>query len=86
MKKKAWMISAITIAILALSYYMIGDPFIAYHNYRLKQSIAAISKPTVTLNELVPFEWDTVYTFAPYTSVLKSKKLLALKAMRSGKR
>lgn len=80
MKKKAWMISAITIAILALSYYMIGDPFIAYHNYRLKQSIAAISKPTVTLNEIVPFEWDTVYTFAPYTSRSEIEEIIGFKS------
>ena len=29
MKKKVWMISAMAIAILAISYYMIGNPLIA---------------------------------------------------------
>ena len=80
MKKKAWMISAITIVILAISYCMIGNPFIAYHNYRLKQSIHTISKPTVTLNEIVPFEWDTVYTFAPYTSRSEIEEIIGFKS------
>lgn len=80
MKKKVWMISAMAIAILAISCYMIGNPLIAYHNYRLKQSIHTISKPTVTLNEIVPFEWDIVYTFAPYTSRSEIEEIIGFKS------
>ncbi len=80
MKKKVWMISAMAIAILAISCYMIGNPLITYHNYRLKQSIHTISKPTVTLNEIVPFEWDIVYTFAPYTSRSEIEEIIGFKS------
>lgn len=80
MKKKVWIISAMAIVTLAVGSYMIENPFIAYHNYLLKQSISKISKPTVTLNEIVPFEWDTVYTFAPYTSRSEIEEIIGFKS------
>ena len=49
-------------------------------NYRLKQSIHTISKPPVTLNEIVPFEWDIVYTFAPYTSRSEIEEIIGFKS------
>ncbi len=43
---------------------------IALHNRQLQQAMAAIdtSQKTTTLDSVVPFDWDMVYTFAPYTS------------------
>ncbi len=37
MKKKIWIIIAVVIGILAISYDIIGNPVIAYNNYRLKK-------------------------------------------------
>lgn len=80
MKKKVWNIIAVTIVILAISYYIIGNPFIAYNNYQLKQSIRTISKTEVTLNEVVPFEWDAVYTFTPYASRSEIEEIIGFKS------
>jgi len=79
-KKKIWIIIAAVIVISAIGYYIIGNPVIAYNNYRLKQSIHTISKTEVTLNEIVPFEWDTVYTFAPYTSRSEIEEIIGFKS------
>ena len=46
----------------------------------MKQSIHTISKAEVTLNEIVPFEWDTVYTFSPYTARSEIEEIIGFKS------
>ncbi len=33
----------------------------------LQKSIISITEEKITLNQVVPFAWDAVYTFSPYT-------------------
>ena len=80
MKKKICLLTAFAIVIIATSYYIIGNPFVAYNNYRLKQKVHGISKTEVTLNEIVPFEWDVVYTFPPYTSCPEIENIIGVKS------
>lgn len=80
MKKKIWIMAASILAVLMIGYCIMGNPSIAYHNHCLKQSIRAISKTEATLNEIVPFEWDTVYTFPPYTSRAEIEKTIGFKS------
>ncbi len=35
---------------------------------RLKASLTALPQGTTTLEEAVPFDWEAVYSFEPYTS------------------
>lgn len=70
MKKKG-IRSLFVIALVLLSgYLLIGNPIVFWHNWELKRSIQSIEpeRKMVAFNNLVPFEWDRVYTFAPYTS------------------
>lgn len=47
----------------------IGNPVVVWHNRQLEKAITGLDgMQQVTLNQVVPFEWDTVYTFDPYTS------------------
>lgn len=79
-KKKIVIIIPVIAIILIIAYYIVGNPFVRFNNYRLKQSIKAISKTEVTLNEVVPFEWDAVYTFEPYTSKAEIEKIIGFKS------
>ncbi|MBS4959434.1 MAG: hypothetical protein KHZ62_01255 [Clostridiales bacterium] len=54
--------------ILFLCYLWFGHPIVTYHNYQLKKAVCSIHSQETTLNEIVPFAWDKVYTFGPYTS------------------
>ncbi len=54
--------------IAATAYLIIGNPFVFINNQKLESSIKAIGGQTVKLNEIIPFEWDRVYTFGPYQS------------------
>ena len=66
--------------ILIVGERMFGSPLVKYNNYHLKQNIQTISASEVTLNAVVPFEWDTVYTFPPYTSKAKIEKTIGFES------
>lgn len=80
MRKKILVPIVIMLGLLITAYVMFGNPIITYHNYQLKQSIRTISEPEVTLNEIIPFAWDTVYTFSPYTSRSEIEEIIGFKS------
>jgi hypothetical protein len=57
------------IVVLAVLYMIFGDPRIYMNNAKLEETLAGITEDSVTLEEVIPFEWTTVYTFDPYTSI-----------------
>ncbi|MGN0313778.1 MAG: hypothetical protein ACI4EG_03185 [Fusicatenibacter sp.] len=56
------------IAVLCVLYLIFGDPRIYINNEKLKDAFMELTADSVTLEEIVPFEWTTVYTFDPYSS------------------
>lgn len=77
MKKKiAWIVVFVVFCIS-----LIGNPVVKYNNYRLKKTVTALEEgATVTLNEVIPFEWDAVYTFSPYTSEEEIEQIIGFKS------
>ena len=58
------------IAVAVGAFYLIfGDPKIYLNNAKLEKALSALDSDSATLEEIVPFEWTTVYTFDPYTSI-----------------
>ena len=57
---------AAAVAVILLG--VTGNPAVLYHNRQLEKALGSIDAAQVTLNEVVPFDWDTVYTFAPYAT------------------
>ena len=56
-------------AVLCALYLIFGDPRIYINNNKLEDAFTMLTTDSVTLEEIVPFEWTTVYTFDPYTSI-----------------
>jgi len=54
---------------LVIFYLIFGDPRIYLNNAKLKDALSTLDSDRTTLEEVVPFEWTTVYTFDPYTSI-----------------
>lgn len=69
MKKRTGMLVITIVCVFLVIFLAIGNPIVFYHNQQLKRSITSLEgNQKVTFNEIVPFDWDMVYTFEPYTS------------------
>ena len=66
-RKRVWKAAAVAAACL-LAAAVFGNPLVIWNNHRLRQAVLAVEGDSVSFNELVPFKWDAVYTFDPYTS------------------
>ena len=81
LKKKKTIISVVTISlIMALTYMIIGNPIVIINNQKLQREVTEVNSDYVELNEIVPFEWDTVYTFEPYTSKEQIEDIIGFKS------
>lgn len=69
-KTRLKLAAAILMLVLCLiAVVWIFNPAVAMRNWELRQSVLSLEAgETVKLNDVVPFEWDAVYTFHPYTS------------------
>lgn len=57
------------LSLAALLLFLLVQPVVHLHNRQLKQAVTALADgDVVTLEAVVPFAWDAVYTFDPYTS------------------
>lgn len=68
------------IAVLIVLYMIFGDPRIYANNAKLEDALMNLSNDSVTLEEVVPFEWTTVYTFDPYTSLERIQRITGSKS------
>lgn len=72
MKKKIIVLLAVIILLIigALGAFLfIGNPKVFSNNKKLKDSLLSLDlNKDISLKEAIPFEFDTLYTFDPYTS------------------
>lgn len=68
------------ILVTILGYLVIGNPIVLINNKKLENSIKSIQSDNIKLNEVVPFEWDVVYTFEPYASKESIEKIIGFKS------
>lgn len=81
LKYKKTIITIIALGlIIVLSYIVIGNPIVFVNNQKLKQAVLAVDSNNILFNEVVPFEWDIVYTFEPYTSKEKIEGIIGFKS------
>ena len=69
-----------TILVAILGYLVLGNPVVLINNYKLENSIKSIQSDNIKLNEVVPFDWDIVYTFEPYTSKENIEEIIGFKS------
>lgn len=83
MKKKTKRVISILTCIILIGVagcFMIGNPIVFINNQKLENSIQSIDNQAVHLNDVVPFEWDTLYTFVPYSSKEEIEKIIGFKS------
>jgi len=80
-KTKITMIILFSIVLIAFTGYLaIGNPVIFINNNKLANSIKSIDAKVIKLNEVVPFDWDVVYTFNPYASKESIEEIVGFKS------
>ena len=66
--KRRKRIFVLLLVLMSIAYYLLfGSPLVDWRNAKLAEATQTIGSEPITLEELVPFEWDAVYIFAPYT-------------------
>lgn len=74
---------AILLLLLAvLGYAFLGSPAEWYRRRALRQAMAEVEDGEVTLNEIIPFAWDSVYSFGPYTTQEQMEEIMGISARR----
>lgn len=78
--KKASIILSCTALIGVIVYFIIGNPIVFINNQKLGHAIKSIESQTVQLNDVIPFEWDTLYTFPPYVNHEEIEQIIGFKS------
>lgn len=67
--------------ITGLIYLMIRNPFIFFNNQKLKNAVVTLNNgDTISLNEIIPFEWDILYMPKPYQSKAEIEEMIGFKS------
>lgn len=68
-KRWKFLAAGLVCAVLLLAACgMMVDSTVLRNNQRLQTAVLATEEDIVYLNDVVPFAWDTLYSFGPYTS------------------
>lgn len=67
MKKTIVWALALLLALFAVAYPLRDTVAVGRNALRLKSAVTTAEGDAVALNALVPFAWDRLYTFPPYT-------------------
>lgn len=83
MKKLRYLLRIVVLfcVFLIIGTVLFGNPLVAWHNHQLKIAMQHLPEGTVTLEEVVPFAWDMVYSFDPYTSREEMASVMHLKSV-----
>ena len=68
MKKLKKLFIVLFVLLCSVYYLLFGSPLVDWRTEKLVEATNNINTETITLEELVPFAWDVVYVFEPYTS------------------
>ena len=75
-KKSKRRLALTAIAALFALNLVFGPLNVTWHNRQLKKAFIDIDTPIVSLNAVVPFAWDAVYTFEPYLSKAEMAEII----------
>lgn len=69
----------ILLIIITIFFRFKGYNDIKFNNENLQKAITSIKENEVALNDVVPFEWERLYTFKPYTTKEDIESIIGFK-------
>ena len=82
MKKLKKLLIVLCVLFCIVYYLLFGSPIVDWRNEKLVEATNNITTGTITLEELVPFAWDAVYVFEPYTSKEEVAETLGFRSVK----
>lgn len=79
--KKIILIFSVILIFIICIFSIKGYVTIKINNNKLKEAIYNIQEDNVLLNDVIPFEWEEIYTFAPYTPEEEIEKIIGFKSI-----
>ena len=79
-KRRFFAVIALGLAAVAAFWMVFGDPVALQRRSRLTEALTSAPAGTATLEAVVPFEWDAVYSFDPYTSAQEMAGVMGVPA------
>ena len=78
--RKIIIIFSLVLIFIAYIFSIKGYISIKINNNKLKEAIHNIEEENILLNNIVPFEWEEIYTFDPYTPKEEIEKIIGFKS------
>lgn len=72
-KRTIFTIAVVVVLVLAVSVF---HPIVRWNNHKLQKAVQSLEADVVNWNDVVPFDWETVYTFDPYTTIEEIEKTI----------
>ena len=85
MPKKLSLVLLVLVGLGALVYLLVGNPLVVRHNHQLHGAVTALENGCeVSLDAVVPFPWETVYSFPAYTSRAEIEETIGARSRNIG--
>lgn len=79
--KNKLLLVLLVLNIILICFLFYINPMQVYRNHKFKDNIVTLlDKETITLEELIPFEFDLVYLFEPYSTKENIEKTIGFKS------
>ncbi|WP_175438441.1 hypothetical protein [Fusibacter sp. 3D3] len=79
-KTKIAIIIISCIVLIVIAGDLANGNFVTRNNQNLRNALKSIKSDSIQLNEVVPFEWDVVYTFGPYASKASIEEIVGFQS------
>ena len=80
MFKNKTKIITVSIFLIFMVVFVLVNPFGSKYDRQLEKAVKSINSEQVHINEVIPFEWDAIYTFPAYTDKNTIENEIAIKS------
>lgn len=85
MSRKLSLVLIIVVGLGALVYLLLGNPLVVRHNHQLHGALTALEDGVaVPLDAVVPFPWETAYSFPAYTTRAEIEETIGARSRNIG--
>ena len=81
MAKKIILLAIAIIVVVVFIFFFVPYMKIEMNNGAFSKAVKQVSSDEISLKELTPFEWDTMYTFSPYMPKENMREIMGVRSI-----